>query len=158
MSHYNVKPIRLDFKPSRLLVSILAAAGVGTCAILICMPLDGMLKMTLCLMVLLASSYHIMDKGLLWLPWSCIGLVLDAKGSNHIVELTVGTRSGAEQKITVLSNSFVASYLTVLNYQVEGKYRQRSILMLPDNVEADGFRQLRVWLRWARQISLATET
>lgn len=153
MSHYNVKPIRLDFKPSRLLVGILAAVGTGACTIIICMPLDSLLKAALCLAVLLATSYHIADKALLRMPWSCTGLVLDTKG-----ELNVSTRAGDEHKITVLGSSFVASYLTVLNYRVSGKYWQRSLVILPDHVDADAFRQLRVWLRWSRQVSLATET
>lgn len=153
MSHYNVKPIRLDFKPSRLLGGVLAMAGTGTCAILILMPIDSTLKLIFGLMILLATGYHLLDKSLLRLPWSCTGLVLNTQG-----ELTVSTRTDAEQKITVLPSSFIASYLTVLNYQVEGRYRRRSILLLSDNVDADAFRQLRVWLRWGRQTSVLTAT
>jgi len=153
MSHYNVKPIRLDFKPSPLLIGILAGAAVGACTILICMPIGVLFKIGLCLMVLLASGYHVLDKGLRRFPWSCTGLALDAKGG-----FTASTRADAVQNITILPSSFVASYLTILNYRVEGKRWQRSVLLLPDNVEQDAFRRLRVWLRWARQTSLATET
>ena len=145
MSHYNVKPIRLDFKPSRLLVGILVAAVMGACLIVICMPLDELLKIALCLTALFAASYHILDKGLLRLPNSCIRLVVDEKG-----KVTVGTGDGTEYEVKVLASSFVASYLTILNYRIEGKFRQRSILLLPDNVDAEAFRQFRVWLRWSR--------
>ncbi len=153
MSDYNVKPIALDFKVSRLLISVLSIAGVGACVIIVCMPINAVLKLLLCSLVLLATGYHLADKGLLRLPWSCTGLRLNTKG-----ELTASTRAGTEYAVDVLSNTFVASYLTVLNYRVGGKRGQRSILLLPDNTDADAFRRLRVWLRWARQPSLATET
>ena len=153
MSHYNVKPIRLDFKASRLLAGILAVAGLGACIIIICMPIDNLLKLLVCPLVLLATSYHIADKALMRMPWSCTGLILDAKGV-----LIARTRTGDDQEISVQASSFVASYLTILNYRAENKYWQRSVLLLPDNVDADAYRQLRVWLRWARQASLAAET
>jgi toxin CptA len=145
--------MRLDFKPSVLLVGIFSSAGIGACITLIFMPIGALLKIVLCLLITLVASYHILDKGLKRLPRSCIGLVVNAKG-----ELTVITKDGSEQQITVLPSSFVASYLTILNYKVERRYWQRSIVLLPDNVDAEAFRQLRVWLRWDRQTSVLTTT
>ena len=153
MSHYNVKPVRLDFKPSVLLVSIFSSAEISACMTLIFMPVSVMLKIGLCLLIVLVVSYQVLDQGLKRLPQSCTSLALNAKG-----ELTVSTKDGSEQQITVLPSSFVTSYLTVLNYKVQGKYWQRSIVLLPDNVDTEAFRQLRVWLRWGRQTSVLTTT
>lgn len=153
MPDYNVKPITLDFKVSRLLVGVLSIAGIGACVIIICMPFSAVLKLLLCSLVLLATGYHVADKGFMLLPWSCIALRLNTKG-----ELTASTRAGDEYIVDILPDSFVASYLAVLNYRVSGKKGQRSILLLPDSTDADAYRRLRVWLRWARQPSLATET
>ena len=153
MPDYNVKPIVLDFKVSRLLVGVLFTAGIGACTIIVCMPVGTVLKLLLCSLVLLATGYHLADKGFIRLPWSCTGLKLNTKG-----ELTASTRAGDENIVHVLPDSFIASYLTVLNYRVSGKFWGRSIVLLRDNTDADAFRRLRVWLRWARQPSLAAET
>ena len=45
-------------------------------------------------------------------------------------------------------SSFVTPYLAVLNYCVEGRRVLSHLLIVPDRVDADGFRRLRVWLRW----------
>lgn len=58
------------------------------------------------------------------------------------------TRSGAITKGSLLANTFVSPYLTVILIQSQGKWLSRSIVILPDSLDADTFRRLRVWLRW----------
>jgi toxin CptA len=53
-----------------------------------------------------------------------------------------------------LGSSFVAPYLTVLELKPLGagglwqRFRTRSVVILPDGIDAEEFRQLRVLLRW----------
>ena len=48
----------------------------------------------------------------------------------------------------VRSGSFVAPWLTIVRWRPEGARFSRSIVLLPDMVDAEGFRGLRVALRW----------
>ena len=109
------------------------------------LPVAITIRASLCLLIVFAAAYQIERHVLLSLPSSCQALVLNAKG-----ELTVITKAEA-QMIGVQGSSFVASYLTVLNYRVSGEWRSYSIIILPDCVAAADFRRLRVWLRWSRQ-------
>lgn len=48
----------------------------------------------------------------------------------------------------VLPGSVVHPTLTVLNLRVLGRRLSYHVIVMPDAVEAQAFRQLRVWLRW----------
>jgi toxin CptA len=143
--HYNVRPIQLVLKPSYLLAIILASAGLGAIAILASVPLPLIARVFLIFAVVAATVYHIMNI-LLWLPWSLDKLELNGKG-----ELHVSRRDGKTQAVHILPSSFVMPYLTILNLAIRGTKWHRSMLVMPDRVENEAFRQLRVWLRWSSQ-------
>ncbi len=58
------------------------------------------------------------------------------------------TRSGSRIACQILGDTFVASYLTVLLLKQEMKLFPLSVVILPDRVDPEEFRQLRIWLRW----------
>ena len=72
------------------------------------------------------------------------------------IDCTLRTVSGETIDCFVLDSTFVSSYLTVLMLkpkQWRHKYT-RSVVILPDAVDTEKFRQLRVLLRWKwKQIS-----
>ncbi|MBT9613227.1 MAG: hypothetical protein IV108_08175 [Burkholderiales bacterium] len=76
--------------------------------------------------------------------------------SSSIVELQcereggalIKMRSGKELQARVLGSSFVASYLTIVLVRPDASRRVRAVLILPDMVAPELFRQLRVWLKW----------
>ncbi|HZV62320.1 MAG TPA: protein YgfX [Methylophilaceae bacterium] len=142
-----MRPIHLDLKPSILLAGILTGAGLGACLILVFMPLALGLKLFLGVLVMVSSTYHVMD-ALLGLSWSLVGLELNSKG-----ELHVRCKDGKKQSATVLGDTVVLPYLTILNLKVGNSRWRRHMLITPERVEPDAFRQLRVWLRWGRQAS-----
>lgn len=53
---------------------------------------------------------------------------------------------------TVVDGSFVAPWLTVIHWRPAGSRWTRTILLLPDMVEANAFRRLRVLLRWCSAV------
>ena len=57
-------------------------------------------------------------------------------------------RSGEEREARVLGSSFVAWYLTIVVLKPNMSRRVHTLLVLPDMLEAEQFRQLRVWLKW----------
>lgn len=147
MPHYNVKPVQLVLQPSYLLAAVLAAAAMGACLIVACMPLAISLKFLVCMPMLLATPYFIAQEALLSLPWSYAGLELNHKGELRLIRKD-GTRIAA----AVLHSSFVAAYLTILNLKPDHGRWRRNLILTPDRVESAAYRQLRVWLRWGRQL------
>lgn len=143
MSHYNVKPIQLNLKPSYWLAALLAVPGLGACIIVLCMPMPVSLKFFICVPVIFATIYFIAQDALILLPWSFTGLVLNTKG-----ELLTTRKDGLVSMVSILPSSFVAAYLTVLNLKTGTSRWRRNLLLAPDRVDAEAFRRLRVWLRW----------
>ena len=143
MSYYNVKPIKLNLKPSYWLTAILVLPSLGACIIVLCMPMPASLKIIICVPAVLAAAYFIAQDALILLPWSFTSLALNTKG-----ELLVMRKDGLDSAGSVLSSSFVAAYLTVLNLKITGSCWRRNMLLTPDRVDAKAFRQLRVRLRW----------
>lgn len=58
------------------------------------------------------------------------------------------TQDGEWHEAALLGTSFVAPYLTVLNLKPTDGRPSRHVVMLPDNVDAEYFRKLRVLLKW----------
>ncbi len=117
---------------------------------------------------------HLVAAGLLWplaLSWNITVIIVatliaslfyylrkDAMltAQNAIVVLTLPdemtcvltTRSGESIACSIQGSSFVAPYLTVINLKPSQKFFTRSVVILPDGIDAEEFRRLRVWLRW----------
>ncbi|PXW88193.1 toxin CptA [Nitrosomonas sp. Nm84] len=122
----------------------------------------------------LLSLAHSAAAGLLWplaLPWGIKAMIMVAlaislvhymrqdallSANNAVIAFvlsnemhcTLTTRSGESIICHLLGNTFVAPYLIVLNLKPVGKFFVRSVVILPDGIDAEEFRQLRVWLRW----------
>lgn len=80
------------------------------------------------------------------------------RGGNAVVEigvasdtaLSIRTRRGEWLECEVRGDTYVAWFLTVLNLRQIGTGKRLSVAILPDAIDAEDFRRLRVWLRWHR--------
>jgi toxin CptA len=63
-------------------------------------------------------------------------------------EFFVQGGDGLWQEVELLPSSFVSAYLVVLNLRMAEERLARYVVILPDGIEAEQFRQLRVNLRW----------
>lgn len=63
-------------------------------------------------------------------------------------EISLQGQDGTWLEAAILPSSFISPYLTVLNLKIETERRARHVVLLPDAMDAEQFRQLRVWLRW----------
>ena len=63
-------------------------------------------------------------------------------------EFSLGMRSCEWRNYDVLGSTYVMPYLTVLQLQQKGGRAINRIALLPDSLQAEDFRKLRVWLRW----------
>ena len=63
-------------------------------------------------------------------------------------EIEVEDGEGGTLAGEVRPGSFVAPWLTIVRWQARGSVFARGILLLPDMLDAESFRALRVMLRW----------
>ncbi len=148
-----MKPLQLNFKPSVILSVLLTLMSLGAFCIVMLLGLSWQIKLPLGFVIVASAIYTVLFHGLLMLPWSCVALSLDI---NNQLRLT--RKDGKQLEVTALANSVVLPYLTVLNCQHKGdsqapaSFRQRffthSLIILPDALDTEKYRQLRVWLRW----------
>lgn len=101
------------------------------------------------LLLLLSLFYFLRRDAWLALPSSCIGLAQEDDG--NIVLLR---RDASRVPCRILRDSVVTPFLTVLNVLPEGAWLARGVVILPDRMETESFRRLRVWLRQGDQASL----
>ena len=137
-----MKPIQLNFKPSYILTMLLILASVGACCMLIIVDLSWPLSMLIGCAVIGLASYSVLEKGLLLLPWSYVALSINIKNEWRLIR-----KDGRHIEIIVSEDSVVTPYLTIVNFEY---FWSRSLVILPDAVDAESYRQLRVRLRWGR--------
>jgi toxin CptA len=145
LPHYNVKPIVATLAPSRLLAALLVGMH-GLCALLVVlMPLASTLRLTLLMIIAASLAYHLLRDVLQRLPASVSGLHLATDGT-----FSVRLRQSDWVPAEVLGTSFVQPWLTVLNLKLERGRFMHPVVLLPDALNHDDFRRLRVWLKWGR--------
>lgn len=133
---------QFKFKPSHKLAAVLLLAhGVTVAALL---PLDLPLLAKSGLVFLIAFSLLYQLRRTAWLTASTAVVALALEGDDIILT----TKNGALIPSRVLRDSLITPYLTVLNVLPQGGRFARSAIILPDSLDAESFRQLRVWLKW----------
>lgn len=140
-------------KPSRRLAVMLSLAHFISIGLL--WPLTAPVLIKLAGSAILAASlvFYIRYYALLTSPGSARGLKLGL-GDADAMTCSLETWQGDVITCMPLGSSFVAPYLTVLELKPLGarrlwqRFRTRSVVILPDGIDAEEFRQLRVLLRW----------
>ncbi|MCE9549866.1 MAG: hypothetical protein K8R50_02480 [Betaproteobacteria bacterium] len=122
-------------------ITLVASHGVAL-AVLVPLALPLWARILLALLVIISLLYHV---------WHDAWLI--ALSSNKTLQLDgdmilLVARNGDQVTARVLADSLVTPYITVLNVLPQGSYLARSVIILPDSLDTESFRQLRVWLRW----------
>lgn len=65
-------------------------------------------------------------------------------------KLSIQTRRSGWTECEVLGSTYVISFLAILNLKRTDSGRITHAVILPDSLDAEDFRKLRVWLRWKR--------
>lgn len=129
--------------PSRQLAILVAGMHGFAAAMFALLPLPSWIAVVV-LPLLAASAWFTLRRDCLRsLPGALVGLRLQADRRCEFL-----TRSGDWREAELLGSSFVSPYLTVLNLRPEGGRLARHLVLLPDALEAEDFRRLRVWLKW----------
>lgn len=144
-----MKPLHINFKPSILFSVIIILLSLAAAVILILLALSWQIKLLLVIAILFSAIYTVSERGLLLLPWSLNKLDINTKN-----ELQLTRRDGVQFTVaTVRADSVVTPYLTIVHYHAEDaallkRLFSSYLVILPDAIEAESYRQLRVWLRW----------
>lgn len=163
-------PLTLNLKPSRLAASILFFAHLGAFLSIILVPMTVFLKMSLSVLIL-ASLWDTSNRVLLKKA-DAIRQIIWSADNTWIFLTATGQAYSPDYSFQLLPSSYVHVWMTVLNYQkvnyqktndqktnykliFNAKYcRFRSCVLLPDAIDPDELRHLRVRLMMA-QYSLA---
>lgn len=167
MSHKKyASPLRLPLETSRILMIIAVFLHAGAIAFIAVSVMPVWVKVLLIVVtvgsfgIVLASNYRPSIIGRLNHYYSPVDYVV----WNDNDEWVLVSSSVQEQRGVLMSSTFVHPYLTVVNLklqEVPWYARVRSFVFVPDNIDAETFRHLRVRLRWCsgldRNNSVATE-
>lgn len=128
---------------------LITTLSLAAYAILILMHWPWQIKLLVIIIILLSALNAIASRGLLWCPWSLTELSINSK---NILQLT--RKDGIQlTEVSVHADSVVTPYLIVVRYQPkDATFTMRLLpyylIVLPDMVDAESYRQLSVWLRW----------
>lgn len=141
--------LAIRLKPSPRLAILLILAHVAAIGLLWPLALPEWVKASASVLLALSLVLYLRRYALLRSPRSIVRMEV-----KDDMIFTLETRSGARFDCALLESSFVAPWLTVLELKPvkPGSMWQRfasySITILPDGINAEEFRQLRVLLRW----------
>ena len=142
----------IRLKRSRRLTATLGLAHSSAIGLLWPLMLPVAVKLMGTIILAVSLVFYLRHYALLRSPGSVVSLELSEEMAG-----TLETRCGERIPCTLLGSSFVAPYLTVLDWkslepQVSlmpwRKFSARSVVILADGIDTEEFRQLRVLLRW----------
>lgn len=138
------QPLRLQPKASRILIGLLTVGHLGAIAVLF--PLDFSIFIKLFIAAVLVVSLFVAlrkqpgsvgEGGVHKLTWTTDG--------DWLLETTAGETLTA----TLHESTYVHPWLVVLNFRQENKRGLLSVVLAPDALDAETFRELRVRLKVA---------
>ena len=133
---------QFKLQPSRYLAVILIAAHGIALAALFPLALPVWAKVALAPLILFSLMYHLRRDAWLSAPSASVELALEGD------RVVLATRGGEQLAGQILRDSLVTPFLTILNILPQGVRLARSVVILPDSLDAESFRQLRVCLKW----------
>jgi toxin CptA len=134
-------PIKHSFLLATVLAGVHFAAGVT----LLPLALSTDLRVVIATVITLSLLRSIWVHAMLRAEHSIIAIAIEDQKS-----CILHTRGGAMLPARILGSTYVTPVLTVINVKPTGTYFAHHILLLPDSIEPEEFRELRTLLRWAR--------
>ena len=135
--------LNIRLKPSGYLTLLLSAAHTIAIGLVLALPLPIGLKLVTTLVFCVSLVFYLKRNARLAAPNSIIAL--------EIMEdcaCAIETRSGKRLDCILLPTSYVSASLTILNLKADGEMLARHVVILPDSINPEDFRKLRVLLRW----------
>ena len=133
---------QFNFQPSLYLATALIAMHGSAMLSLWALALPIWAHVTLVSLLLASLLHHLQRNAWLSAPSSSVSLILDGD------RMVLTARSGEQVVGKLMPDSLIAPLLTVLNILPQDTHWVRSAIILPDSLDAESFRQLRVCLKW----------
>ena len=149
-----IQAVDIKLKPSRQLAVLLVIAHLAAVAVVWSLALALWMHIGLKLMIVASLGWALLKNGWFGFGRAAAAVRIEPAGkSGEADAIEVRLRNGKTTRGHVVEGSFVAPYLTVVRYRVAGARRfnmDRSVLILPDSLDRELFRMLRVRLKWGR--------
>ncbi len=136
---------RIQVAPSVLIAISVTTVHLAAAGLLWLVPIPVFSQAVLTFAIAISLIYYLARDATLHAAHAIVALELRAGG-----EIACQTRRGAWLDCELLGSTFVSPHLTVVNLRPRGVWLARRVILVPDNVDAQDFRQLRMWLRWKR--------
>ena len=133
----------IKLRSSWLLTAILVAVHGGALALVAIVSLPAWIKVIIAAVLVVSCWFSVRRAALLLTPHSAVAIEFT---SDKL--LSVKTRASDWSEYEVLGSTYVAAFLTVLNLRQTERKTVRHVVILPDGIDNEDFRKLRVWLRW----------
>ena len=136
--------LQLELRPSPLLATLLALGhGLGA-ALMWATPLGLAARFVISIILGASLLFHLRRDALRTASAAIVRVRFDPN-----CKCSYQLRDGPWQDATLLGSSMVTPWLSVLNFRPEGsRWRSRSAVLLPDAVDREDYRRLRVLLNW----------
>ena len=141
--NYSEAPVELALAPSRAAVWLIGAMGISTIAIAAVTPGPAWLRVLAATWAACAALVAIHSTALHRGRHGACRLIVTMAGEIYLLDELDQWRTGI-----VRQGSFVAPWLTIIRWRAPTHRFDRTVLILPDMVAEEGFRRLRVLLRW----------
>ena len=133
----------IRLQPSYYLAVLLGLAHAAAGLVLWPLALPPGVKAAIAILLIVSLIYYLRKDALLTAHDAVVALTLTEEMSCILI-----ARSGQSMTCNLADNTFVAPYLTVINLQPVEQFFMRSVVILPDSIDAEEFRRLRIWLQW----------
>jgi hypothetical protein len=130
-------------RPAYWLAAILVFAHAAIGMLLLFMPLPLWLLLVLMAGLLCSAVHGVWRQALRRGSRAITGLQF-----RNREQLEIRRRDGSRQSGRVLGSSSAGTLLIILNIRLERQRWPVHVVLTGDSIDGDGFRRLRVWLRW----------
>ena len=137
------RSLQVTLSPSRRLTAVLASAHLGLATALLPLPWPTGWTAAAIAFVLAGAVPGIVLHALRRSRSAIVRLELRLDGG-----IRLHHRDGRQSHGIVNADSTVTPWLTVVGVKVPGRWRSIHVVVLPDAIDAEDFRRLRVRLRW----------
>ena len=138
--------MKITLRPSRILTAILVLAHGAAIAMVALAGMPFWLELIAIAALVASLVFDVRQTALLRAPDAMITLEIASDD-----KLSIQTRRSEWIECEVLDSTYVTSFLTILNLKGIDSGRNTRAVILPDSLDAEDFRKLRVWLRWKRE-------
>ena len=135
--------LRIDLRPSRILAAILVIAHGAAIAAVALAGMPPWLQLIAIAALAANLMFEIRQTVLLRAPDAVVAIEIASDDA-----LSIQTRRGDWIECEVLGSTYVIYFLAIVNLKEQGSGRVKRAVILPDSIDAEDFRKLRVWLRW----------